>query len=240
MPREERPTGDDERTAPQRPVSPYHAPGFYDDALAKGRHRDIVGGRWEETGLIQMQLLLHAGLEPQHHFLDIGAGSLRLGCRLVPYLDPDHYWATDLSGALLRRGYEMELADKARLSPDHLIEDPDFTFAGLPPTITHALAFAVFTHLPLSHLAHGLSRIHACFPALDWLMFTVFIAPDDRFASPHRQPDGVVTHPDRAPWHHRLTDVLNTADKAGFDATPLPTELPRGQMLVQAHPRRSP
>ena len=40
-----------------RPISPYHAPGFYDQALAQGRHRDIVGGRWEETGLVQMQLL---------------------------------------------------------------------------------------------------------------------------------------------------------------------------------------
>ena len=26
-------------------ISPYHAPDFFTDALAKGRHRDIVGGR---------------------------------------------------------------------------------------------------------------------------------------------------------------------------------------------------
>lgn len=232
MPREERPKGDDER-----PVSPYHAPGFFDEALAKGRHRDIVGGRWEETGLVQMQLLLHAGLEPQHHFLDIGAGSLRLGCRLVRYLQPQHYWATDLSGALLQRGYDLEIEDKSRLTSDHLIEDTDFAFPGLPPTITHALAFAVFTHLPLDHLAHAMGRIRARFPALHWLMFTLFIAPDDRFHTAYRQPDGVVTHPDRPPWHHRRTDVLKTAHVAGFDARPLPTELPRGQCLFHAFPR---
>lgn len=231
MTREERPKGDDER-----PVSPYHTPGFYAEALAKGRHRDIVGGRWEETGLIQMQILLAAGLEPQHHFLDIGAGSLRLGCRLIPYLQPNHYWATDLSGALLRRGYDLELADKTRLSPDHLIEDADFGFPGLPDSITHALAFAVFTHLPLSHLAHGLTQIRRRFPALQWLMFTVFIAPDAGFAKPHRQPDGVVTHPDRAPWHHRLGDVLATARAAGFAPDPQATELPRGQLLIRALP----
>jgi hypothetical protein len=66
----------------------------------------------------------------------------------------------------------------------------------------------------------------------------VFIAPDDRFASPVRQPDGVVTHPDRAPWHHRMEDVLATARAAGFAPAPLPTELPRGQWLIQAHPLR--
>lgn len=220
----------------ERPVSPYHKPGFYTEALAAGRHRDIVGGRWEETGLIQMQILLHAGLEPQHQFLDIGAGSLRLGCRLVPYMQPNHYWATDLSGDLLRRGYDLELADKSRLSPDHLIEDANFSFPGLPATITHAMAFAVFTHLPLAHLAHGLGQIRARFPVLEWLMFTVFIAPDDGFSTPHRQPDGVVTHPDRAPWHHRLSDVLATAQAAGFTPEALPTELPRGQMLIRATP----
>ena len=224
---------------PARPISPYHTPGFYAEALAKGRHRDIVGGRWEETGLIQMQLLLNAGLEPQHHFLDIGAGSLRLGCRLVPYLQQGHYWATDLSGDLMRRGHDLELADKTRLSPDHLIEDPDFGFPGLPDSITHAIAFAVFTHLPLAQLARGLARVRARFPALHWLMFTTFIAPDDRFHAPHRQPDGVVTHPDRAPWHHRMADVLATTRAAGFDAVALPTELPRGQWLFQAHPSQT-
>lgn len=220
----------------ERPVSPYHKPGFYAEALAAGRHRDIVGGRWEETGLIQMQILLHAGLEPQHQFLDIGAGSLRLGCRLVPYMQPNHYWATDLSGDLLRRGYDLELTDKSRLSPDHLIEDANFAFPCLPATITHAMAFAVFTHLPLAHLAHGLGQIRARFPVLEWLMFTVFIAPDDGFSTPHRQPDGVVTHPDRAPWHHRLSDVLAAAHAAGFAPEALPTELPRGQMLIRATP----
>ncbi|TXI02769.1 MAG: class I SAM-dependent methyltransferase [Pseudorhodobacter sp.] len=233
-PREERPKGDDER-----PVSPYHTPGFYAEALARGRHRDIVGGRWEETGLIQMQILLHAGLEPHHHFLDIGAGSLRLGCRLVPYLRPDHYWATDLSGDLLRRGYELELADKTRLSPDHLVEDENFAFPGIPETITHAMAFAVFTHLPLSHLVQGLTQVRARFPALEWLMFTVFSVPHEGFDKPHRQPDGVVTHPDRAPWHHRLADVLQTATAAGFHPEPLPTELPRGQLLIRATPLKN-
>jgi len=222
-----------------KPISPYHKPGFFTEALAKGRHRDIVGGRWEETGLVQMQILLAAGLDPDHHFLDIGAGSLRLGCRLVPYMAPNHYWATDLSGDLLRRGYDLEIADKSRLSPDHLIEDADFSFPGLPETITHAMAFAVFTHLPLALLSRGLTQIKTHFPALEWLMFTVFIAPDDHYAQPFRQPDGVVTHPDRAPWHHRLAEVLDVAQSAGFVATPLQTELPRGQLLIHAIPLKT-
>ena len=220
-----------------RPISPYHAPGFYDQALSKGRHRDIVGGRWEETGLVQMQLLLAAGLDPHHRLADIGAGSLRLGCRAVPYLLPNHYWATDLSGALMRRGYDEELADKSRLSPDHLIEDANFDLQGLPDDIDFAIAFAVFTHLPLTFLQTALPNIRRRFPRLQKLLFTVFLAPDATQArAPVRQPDGVVTHPNRAPYHHLAEDVLAATQAAGFTAALSDPYLPRGQRLCTALP----
>ena len=219
------------------PVSPYHAPGFYADALAKGRHRDIVGGRWDETGRAQMAVLLDHGLRPDHHLLDIGAGSLRLGCKAVPYLQPGHYWATDLSGDLMRRGHETELHDASRLPHHHLIEDADFTFVGVPQTITHAIAFAVFTHLPGAHLHRALTQIRAKFPALQKLLFTVFLAPDAATSlHAHRQPDGVVTHPARAPYHLLAQDVAAMAQDTGFRVTPRDTRLPRGQVLYAATP----
>lgn len=213
-------------------ISPYHAPNFFEDALAKGRHRDIVGGRWDETGLIQMQILLAAGLDPHHHLLDIGAGSLRLGCKAVPYLDPGHYWATDLSGALLRKGHATELADPSRQPTGQLIEDAAFNFPGVPDHITHAIAFAVFTHLPMNHLRRALIQIHRRFPALELLLLTVFLAPDPISSlQPFRQPDGVVTHDARTPYHMLEEDVLHLARASGFAITRHETELPRGQVL---------
>ena len=217
------------------PISPYHKPNFYTDALAKGRHRDIVGGRWDETGRAQMALLRQHGLLPHHHLLDIGAGALRLGCKAIPYLEPDHYWATDLSGDLMLRGFQTELADPARLNPDHLVQDDDFTFPGVPATITHAIAFAVFTHLPLSNLTAALAQIHQCFPALDCLLFTTFLAPPEAYQSPFRQPDGVVTHPGRAPYHHRADDIVTATRTHGFHAVMSDPHLPRGQRLWTAH-----
>lgn len=218
-------------------VSPYTAPDFYADALAKGRHRDIVGGRWDETGRTQMQLLLDAGLQPRHHLLDIGAGSLRLGCKAVPYLAPGHYWATDASRALMLAGHAQELPDPARLSPDHVVEDADFAFPAIPDTITHAIAFAVFTHLPMNHLRVALLSLRARFPALETLLFTVFLAPDPAaLLHPVKQPDGVVTHATRAPWHMLAEDVLHLARASGFTAKLRADRLPRGQALVIAHP----
>ena len=218
-------------------ISPYHAPDFYKDALAQGRHRDIVGGRWDETGRIQMQLLLDAGLRPHHRLLDIGCGSLRLGCRAVPYLDPGQYWGTDLSGALMRKGYEAELADKTRLPPAQLIEDADFSFPGVPDTIDFAIAFAVFTHLPLNHLRRALTQARSRLPRLQQFLFTVFLAPDAQAAlGPVRQSDGVVTHDIRAPYHCLASDILALATAAGWAVMLNDTRLPRGQVLCTARP----
>jgi hypothetical protein len=215
--------------------SPYHAPGFYDDALAKGRHRDIVGGRWDETPRIVLPLLNRHGLTATDHLLDIGAGSLRLGRHLAPQVAG--YWATDLSRALMLKGWETELDDavRAKLPQDHLIEDATFAFPEIPPSITFALAFAIFTHLPADHLSTALTNIRPRFPDLRRLIFTVFLAPENHPGA-CRQSDGVVTHPDRFPWHMTEAQVLTLARSAGFRATRHDHRLPRGQVMFTAEP----
>ncbi len=216
-------------------ISPYHAPNFYRDALAKGKHRDIVGGRWDETGRIQMALLLQEGLQPDHHLLDIGCGSLRLGCKAVPYLAHGHYWGTDLSAELMAQGYASELVEKDRLPRGQLVQDSDFSFAGITPAITHILAFAVFTHLPMNHLRRALRSAALRFPNLEKLMFTVFLAPDATASlGPVKQPDGVVTHDSRAPYHILTEDVQHFCATAGFSVEIRPDRLPRGQVICIA------
>ncbi len=216
-----------------RHVSPYLAPGFYDEALARGRHRDIVGGRWDETGRVQMAILQAEGMQPHHRLLDIGCGSLRLGCKAVPFLDPGHYWGTDASLALMRRGFERELADPARLPLDQLVEDADFAFPGVPGSTDFAIAFGVFTHLPATALQQALESARARLPLLQKLLFTVFLAPDGH-AGPLPQPDGVVTHPGRAPYHRSRGAVEDDVRAAGFHPDWRDTLLPRGQRLCVA------
>lgn len=215
--------------------SPYDAE-FYARELARGRHRDIVGGRWDETGRAQMAALLDAGLRPEHHLLDIGAGALRLGCKAVRYLAPGHYWATDASRALMLAGHGAELDDPARLDPAQLIEDAAFAFPGVPRRITHAIAFAVFPHLPAEAPGQALQGLRR-FPHLERVLFTVFLAPDAAAAAgPWRQPDGVVTHPHRPPYHRLAEDLHAMAAQTGWALTQQDRRLPRGQVLFHATP----
>ena len=216
--------------------SPYDVDGFYDRALIKGQHRDIVGGRCDETGRAQMALLQAAGLKPHHILLDIGAGSLRLGCKAVPYLDRGHYWATDASRTILLAGHRVELEDPSRLDPDHLIEDAGFAFPDVPDSITHAIAFAVFPHRRLARLETALANLRR-FPLLEQALFTVFLAPDaDTATKAFRQRDGVVTHPDRAPYHVLHSDVVAVSDRTGWHVERSDVTLPRGQVLFIATP----
>ena len=177
-----------------------------------------------------MAALTAVGMTPDDHLLDIGCGSLRLGHKAVPYLKPGHYWGTDASLSLMRHGRLTELPDPSLLPEDHLIKDTTFAFPGLPDTITLAIAFGVFTHLPHADLATALTNLRR-FPNLRTALFTVFLSDAPTST---RQPDGVVTHPDRPPYHVAETQVAATIRTAGFTPTRLPTLLPRGQVLWSA------
>lgn len=218
--------------------SPYETPGFYDRALAQGRHRDIVGGRWDETGRAQMAALRDEGLQPGDRLLDIGCGALRLGHMAVTFLEPGHYWGTDASLALMRRGWEVELTPdlQARLPIGQLVEDADFAFPGLPDAIDIAIAFGVFTHLPAPMLRPALASLRRRFPALRKLLLTVFLCPPGHGGA-LRQPDGVVTHPDRPPFHRAAAAVEADAEAAGFGISWRDLLLPRGQRLCVLEPR---
>lgn len=220
-----------------RPASPYLVPGFYDRALEQGRHRDIVGGRWDETGRVQMQILREAGLQPHHRLLDIGAGSMRLGCKAVPFLTQGEYWATDASRALMLRGRAAELPDPDALPEARLIEDADFTLPGIPQNIDFAIAFGVFTHLPTTSLDQALGNLAPRLPRLQALLLTVFLAPVGH-DGPFRQADGVVTHPDRAPWHMTEATLHQIATETGWSLQRKPALLPRGQALFQGRQAR--
>lgn len=177
-----------------------------------------------------MTALLATGMTPEDHLLDIGCGSLRLGHKAVPFLKPGHYWGTDASLALMRHGRLTELPDPSVLPEDHLVEDATFAFPGIPDTITLAIAFGVFTHLPHTDLTTALTNLRR-FPNLRATLFTVFLSDAP---GPTRQADGVVTHPDRPPYHVPEATVAQTVREAGFTPTRLPTLLPRGQVLWSA------
>lgn len=119
-------------------------------------HRKAVGGMWDTVGQLQFDLLVREGLEPRHHLLDIGCGSLRGGVHFIAYLDTGNYTGIDKSEERLRAGREVELPRAGLVGKEPVLEVvEDFDFASLGRRFDYAVALSLFTHLPLE-------LIHTC------------------------------------------------------------------------------
>ena len=71
--------------------------------VAEGRHRDVIGGPWNEIGSLQFEFLKRHGLLPPRHLIDVGCGSLWGGVHFAAYVQPGHYWGIDANDSCFGR-----------------------------------------------------------------------------------------------------------------------------------------
>jgi predicted TPR repeat methyltransferase len=221
-------------------ISYYYDKDWVQAAVARGEHRALIGGMWDEIGRLQFNFLRNSGLTPSNRLFDIGCGSLRLGVHAIDYLASANYWGTDLNQALLDAGYEKEivpagLADK--LPRSNLVVDEEFTFTGIPNEMDFVIATSVFTHLPLNHMRVCLVNLARHITSPCTFFFTVFTPSEGSpITEPFHHPrGGVVTYSHRDPYHYNLADLHHAAVE-----TPWSVEFigdwnhPRNQMMVRA------
>lgn len=219
--------------------SSYYDTGGISKSVAAGAHRELVGGRWEEIGLLQFELLRKLGLSADHVLLDIGCGSLRGGVHFIRFLNPGNYFGTDLNASLMDAGFNVELRQAGlqdRLPRDQLITDTDFdlgfAYEGL---FDRAIAFSLFTHLPLNSIRVCLEKLAGRMKDGGKFYATFFELPA-RVASHvdvQQQPGDIITHGDADPYHYRIDDFAHA-----IDGLPWRLDLlgdighPRGQKMV--------
>ena len=196
-------------------ISSYYDPKAADwIAATPDAHRGAIGGLWEELGALQRDFLLAQGLRSTDRLLDLGCGSLRAGVKLVPVLEPGRYYGLDLLQALLDAGYEREIAPAGlagRLPRANLLANDDFDARAFGVTFDVVLAQSLFTHLPPPFLARALDRLEPVTAPGARLFATFFIAADGAFEGDvQHQPGGIISHPDRDPFHV-TPDMLSRA-----------------------------
>ena len=138
-------------------------------------------GLWARFGMFadwQFNVLQTHGLQPHHHFLDIGCGFMRLGMKLVPYLDDDRYCGVDPI-----RGY-LDLADRymeevVQCGKQYeLLASEDCAFGRFGRSFDFAMAHSVFTHMAFDQIQHCFVQLKDVMNTGGQFLFTVCLGDD--------------------------------------------------------------
>ncbi len=180
-------------------------------AIEQRRHRELVGGLWDEIGKLQFDFLRARELTPASRLIDIGCGCLRGGVYFVEFLEPANYYGMDISEDLLNAGYDCELRDRNlqdRLPRVNLIADGEFQFAKFPVTFDVGIAVSLFTHLPSEHVRQCLSRLAPRMQRRGALFASFFLVPDDHPpGTPFVRPHGLQSYDHKDPYHYRFGQI---------------------------------
>ncbi|MGA2410514.1 MAG: class I SAM-dependent methyltransferase [Candidatus Binataceae bacterium] len=144
-------------------------------------HREYVGGMWEAIGKLQFDFLLSRGLEPEHVFLDVACGPLRLGVRLIPYLNRGNYLGIEKEERLVRMGIAKELEPElyASKAPE-LVISSSFEFEKFSRKPDFAIAQSLFTHLREEDIALCLTKLRQCANPGSRFFATYFVGGEQR------------------------------------------------------------
>jgi SAM-dependent methyltransferase len=180
------------------------------EEVAAGRHRELIGGMWEELGRMQLEFAIGRGLRPEMTVVDVGCGCLRAGVHFVRYLEPGRYHGVDAHRELLDAGFEIELDDelRGRLPRANLLASAEFDFAALGRRFDMAFAQSLFTHLPPQPIRLCLERLAPAMQDGGSFYATFFECPEDRPPEEplDHQPGGIRTFADADPYHYRVRD----------------------------------
>lgn len=219
-------------------ISEYYDEEGVQRAVGSNGYRGLVGGHWDLMGELQFSQMLAHGLTPDHKLLDIGCGALRGGVHFVKYLEPAHYFGTDLNRSLLDAGYDKELGAldlQGRLPRQNLHTTSEFDFAKFDETFDRAIAFSLFTHLPLDVIRTCLERLADVMRPGGVFYATFFEAPENQptFLSINHAPGEVTTYAGRDPYHQRYRDYLHMTEDLPWDVGYIGEfEHPRGQRMI--------
>lgn len=190
---------------------------------------------WDEIGRLQFDYLVSRGLRHEHRFLDLGCGCLRAGVHFVPYLADGHYYGIDKKQSLLEAGRE-ELADAGLAERRvHLLCRDDFDCSGFGVRFDFAIAQSVFTHLTWNSILRCLVEMQAVLAPEGRFYATFFEDVDGshKTSTIAHEPGGIVTYPDRNPYHYEFSVFEDLASRTGLVVEHIgPWNHPRAQYLM--------
>jgi cyclopropane fatty-acyl-phospholipid synthase-like methyltransferase len=200
-------------------ISPYYTRQLTRKEIAKGEHRNFVGGFWHEIGTLQFEFLLRQGLLPGHKLIDIGCGALRCGIPIIRYLEKGNYFGLDINESLLEAGKrELEMAGLTVKQPKLLLNNK-FELERFGVSFDFAIAQSLFTHLDMNIIVRCLTEARYVLHSGSKFFVSFLLAPHPgHIAQIRHEPGGVVSNFDSDPFHYSFAELQWMARTAGFSA----------------------
>lgn len=119
-----------------------------------------TNGLWDVTGDFFMSFLLKKGLRTDHYLLDIGCGNLRVGIKLIRYLDIGHYTGFEKRTQVLASGQQLLEREGLLYKKPSLFVTDNFLHKGTNGFLFDQILLAqVLYHLEDSELIMALDRL---------------------------------------------------------------------------------
>ena len=195
--------------------NPYANKAIVKEQVEGGAYRQFVGGKWDELGSLQFEYLKSKGLEPHHKLLDVGCGVLRGGVYFIPYLAPKHYFGFDLNMSLIQVGLDVEVAElglSQRVDIQNFTAAEGFEYAPHWPRMDMAVGFSLLTHLNYKSVCMCLEKTSQILQPGGRFYATVFEATERLADKACPQAHGIISHPDKDPYHYTHANIQDAAD----------------------------
>lgn len=193
-------------------------------------HRAYIGAQdpelWYGIGRHQYHFLVSQGLRPNHTFLDVACGSLRLGQYLIPFLESGRYFGLEAEPELVEAGlknellFEIEQIKKPRFGHGYNF---DVSFS---EQFDFAIAQSLFTHLTPQDIGTCLRNLKAIAGQQSILFYTFFEGDKENPEGPsHAQKN----------WYYSFQTLSDISLEAGWHADYIGDwNHARGQKIVRA------
>lgn len=129
--------------------------------MKRWQTRQWVGGNWDLVSDWQYDYITNLqSVSSDTRFLDLGCGSLRLGHKLIPYLNGGMYvgidFAQDIVEAAISKELDYNIQRKKR--PQFIYND-NFDLSAIDKPIDIAWSYAVWIHLNDSVVRNALNNV---------------------------------------------------------------------------------
>lgn len=195
--------------------------------IEKIGHRKYVGDKWDRLGNLQFDFLIAQGLTPESFLLDIACGSLRLGVKAIPYLEPLHYLGIEKESELVKLGLEQELGDtlRAERQPNIVISN-SFEFEKLGQKADFAIAQSLFSHLPSSLINLCFEKLYPCLKD-NGVFYATYFETSEKIDNPKKSHD-------HGGFFYTQGEMLDFGTRHGFSTNYIGNwNHPRNQVMVE-------